>query len=104
VAQVVLNRAASGKYPKTICGVVYQNQQRRNACQFSFACDGKADVKRERKAWKRAQQIADDVASGRQRIAEISTATHYHADYVEPYWAPKMKRLSKIGVHVFYKE
>jgi hypothetical protein len=104
VAQVVLNRAASGVYPKSICGVVYQNQNRRNACQFSFACDGKPEVKNETAAWREAQVVARQVASGDVETPALRTATHYHALYVQPAWAAKMTRLSKIGLHVFYRE
>jgi spore germination cell wall hydrolase CwlJ-like protein len=102
VAQVILNRARSGNYPSTVCGVVYQGQDRRNACQFSFACDGKPDRIRERKAWAVAQRIANEVADGRKRVADLGNATHYHATYVSPYWASAMRRLTKIGRHVFY--
>ena len=51
VAQVILNRAFSGHYPKTVCGVVYQNKHRYLACQFTFACDRHPDVIRDQKAW-----------------------------------------------------
>ena len=56
VAQVVLNRAFSGKYPETVCGVVYQNKHRHLACQFTFACDNNKDVIREPEMWERAQK------------------------------------------------
>lgn len=104
VAQVVLNRAASGIYPSSICGVVYQNQNRRNACQFSFACDGKPEAKNETAAWRKAQAVAREVAAGEVDTPVLRTATHYHASYVKPAWAAKMTRLSKIGLHVFYRE
>jgi spore germination cell wall hydrolase CwlJ-like protein len=104
VAQVVLNRTRSGTYPDTICGVVYQNQHRRNACQFSFACDGTADRISEPRAWAVAESIANAVAEGRQWNTTLATATHYHASYVSPPWAPRMQRLTKIGHHIFYYE
>jgi len=103
VAEVILNRAHSPNYPDTICGVVYQNAKRRNACQFSFACDGKPDKIREKKAWALAERLAADVLAGRQWIAEVARATHYHARYVSPYWAPSMRRLARIGQHIFYQ-
>lgn len=102
VARVIMNRVASKAYPNTICGVVYQNHTRRNACQFSFACDGHADKIREKSAWSRAKSVAKDVVEGRGVPAVIFTATHYHADYVNPRWASRLKRLSKIGNHIFY--
>jgi spore germination cell wall hydrolase CwlJ-like protein len=104
VGQVILNRAASGIYPKSICGVVYQNKNRRNRCQFSFACDGKPDVKKEAAAWKRAKRIAREMVSGDKQVSSLETATHYHATYVKPKWAKKMQKLSTIGRHVFYHE
>jgi spore germination cell wall hydrolase CwlJ-like protein len=104
VAQVIVNRAASGDYPASICGVVYQNQHRRNACQFSFACDGKPEVRSEATAWNRAKRIAKAVASGVDKPVAVLMATHYHATYVRPRWARKMTRLSTIGRHVFYRE
>ena len=58
VAQVVLNRVKSERYPKSVCGVVYQNSRARNRCQFSFACDGKSDVPREAAAWRKARETA----------------------------------------------
>ena len=104
VAKVILTRAATPGFPDSVCGVVYQNAKRRNACQFSFACDGKADRIVERKAWATAQRIAAEVSKGWWTLADVSDATHYHATYVKPRWASKMKRLASIGRHVFYQE
>jgi spore germination cell wall hydrolase CwlJ-like protein len=104
VARVVLNRALSGTYPPTVCGVVYHNEHLRNACQFSFACDGQPDLVTEAKAWAEAENIANEVARSSPSGGALATATHYHAAYVSPHWAPKMKRLAKIGQHIFYNE
>lgn len=103
VAQVILNRVEAEQYPDTICGVVYQNRHRKNACQFSFACDGRSEVPHDTSAWERANEIGDDVIGGRDLLHAIKAATHYHADYVNPHWAPKMRRLSKVGRHIFYQ-
>ena len=103
VGQVVMNRVAHKLYPDTICGVVFQNQSKRNACQFSFACDGIPEKVTDGKSWKQAQQIAADVVSGKEYLPEVGYATHYHATYVRPHWAPRMKKLTKIGLHVFYQ-
>ena len=103
VGQVVLNRVAHKLYPDTICGVVFQNQHKRNACQFSFACDGIPERVTEKKAWAQAEQIARDVLSGKEFLPEVAYATHYHATYVYPHWAPRMKKEAKIGLHVFYR-
>ncbi len=104
VAQVVLNRALTKGFPRTVCDVVYQGKHRKTGCQFSFVCDGQPDRITERKAWETAKKIADDVAHGWRRSSALTNATHYHATYVKPYWAPTMKRLARIGQHVFYHE
>src|SRR5688572_22797662 len=103
VAQVVMNRVAHRLYPDTICSVVYQNKSKRNACQFSFACDGIPERVHEMKAWAQAEEIAKGVISGALYLPEVGYATHYHATYVRPKWAPRMKKLTKVGQHVFYQ-
>jgi spore germination cell wall hydrolase CwlJ-like protein len=104
VAQVVVNRLRNPAYPNTVCGVVYQNQHMRNACQFSFACDGIRDVITDRDAWSIAQAIANSELDGTAiYLDEIGSATHYHANYVWPNWAPQMQRMAQIGVHIFYR-
>lgn len=103
VAQVVLNRVRHSVYPSTICGVVYQNASWRNRCQFSFACDGIPERVTERQAWATAEEIADKVSDGALYIPEVGNATHYHATYVYPHWAPRLVRMTKIGLHIFYR-
>lgn len=103
VAQVVMNRVKMSLYPNTICGVVFQNEHRRNACQFSFACDGIPETVTEPKAWAQAKQIAEKVVDGKLYLPEVGKASHYHATYVHPDWAPRMKRITRIGMHIFYK-
>ncbi len=104
VAKVILNRVKDPEYPKSICGVVYQGSGRRNSCQFSFACDGLPDDVKSAAAWAHAKRIAQQAIGGDARVAAIATATNYHADYVKPKWAKSMKRLIKIGRHVFYED
>jgi hypothetical protein len=103
VAQVVMNRLAHPLYPKTICGVVFQDAGKRDACQFSFACDGIPETINEKEPWDQANKIANQVASGDLYLPEVSNATHYHATYVYPDWAPRLRRVTKIGMHIFYK-
>ncbi len=103
VGQVVRNRVKHKAYPGTICAVVYQNQTWRNRCQFSFACDGIPEHVNEPKAWAQAEKIARDVIDGNVYLSEVANATHYHATYVSPHWAPRMKRVTRIGLHVFYR-
>ncbi|MBD8065451.1 cell wall hydrolase [Devosia sp. PTR5] len=103
VAQVVLNRVKDHRYPSTICGVVFQNQSKRNACQFSFACDGIPEVVTEKEPWAQAEEIAARALDGELYLTEVGDATHYHATYVRPAWAPRMQKVTQIGMHVFYK-
>lgn len=103
VAQVVLNRVKDRRYPGTICGVVFQNQTKRNACQFSFACDGIPEYINDAKSWAQAEDIAERFTDGELYLTEVADATHYHATYVRPAWAPRMTKLSQIGLHVFYR-
>jgi spore germination cell wall hydrolase CwlJ-like protein len=103
VAQVVLNRAFSGYYPTTVCGVVYQNKYRHYACQFTFACDGTRDVIREPDMWERAKKIAKAMLDGQIWLPEVDKSTHYHAYWVRPSWVGEMKKMYKYGVHTFYR-
>ncbi len=104
VAKVILNRVKNSAYPNSICDVVYQGAHRKNSCQFSFACDGQSDQPRKGSAWSQAQRVAKRALSGGSDVRVISTATHYHADYVSPKWSGAMKRLIKIGRHIFYHD
>lgn len=103
VAQVVLNRVRNPAYPSSICGVVYQNDQWKNRCQFSFACDGKADRITSPRNYKVAQDIAMAVTAGKIFLPEIGSSTHYYASYVSPSWARSMQKMKKIGLHIFYR-
>jgi len=103
VAQVVMNRAFSGFYPNTVCGVVYQNKHRHLACQFTFACDNVADVVREPDMWDRARKIAKAMLDGQLWLPEVAKSTHYHAYWVHPSWVHEMKKMYKFGVHTFYR-
>jgi spore germination cell wall hydrolase CwlJ-like protein len=103
VAQVVLNRVSSGLYPATICGVVYQNRRHYNACQFSFACEGKSLRIDEPDAWRQAVRIAGAVTNGKTYVSDIGGSTHFHANYVRPRWARRLEKMDVIGHHIFYK-
>ena len=103
VAQVILNRVRNPSYPNTICGVVYQNKNWRNRCQFSFACDRIRDRIKSPKLYETAKQIATETTAGRIWLKEVGSSTHYHATYVNPRWNRHMKRLGRIGLHIFYR-
>ncbi len=102
VAKVILNRVKSPNFPKSICGVVYQGSGTRNSCQFSFACDGQADDVNQVGAWAHAKSIAQRAINNDPAVSMMGSATNYHADYVKPRWAKTMRRLAKIGHHIFY--
>ncbi len=103
VAQVVLNRVRNPSYPASICGVVYQNDHWLNRCQFSFACDGRKKRVTEPRHYKVAEEIALAVTAGKIFLPEVGSATHYYASYVNPGWARSMKKMTKIGLHIFYR-
>jgi spore germination cell wall hydrolase CwlJ-like protein len=103
VAQVILNRVKNPAYPNSICGVVYQNENWRNRCQFSFACDGRKDRITEPAHWSQAQEVAQAVTDGTIWLPEVGSSTHYYADYVKPGWARTMHKMKKIGRHIFYR-
>lgn len=103
VAQVILNRVRNPAYPATICGVVYQNEDWRNRCQFSFACDNIKDRVNSQHHWKVAREVALAVTAGKIWLKEVGSSTHYHAVYVRPGWARTMKKVGRIGLHVFYR-
>ena len=103
VAQVVMNRVRSPAYADTVCGVVYQGQWQRKGCQFSFACDGKADVARNPVQWRISNTLAKKVLRGEAWLKDIDNATHYHATYVKPAWRRSMKHIRTIGKHIFYR-
>lgn len=103
VAEVILNRVDSPAYPDTICGVVHQNAHRMNACQFSYACNGRPRTMTDRQARAVAAQIADILMSGAPR--ELTEgATHFHATRVNPSWARSFDRTAQFGAHIFYRQ
>jgi len=112
VSHVVLNRVESTLYPDTICDVVYQAKWRENwkgnmvpvlnQCQFSWFCDGKSDYPEDSKTWIESLLLARRVYDG--EWTDITEgATHYHADFVYPYWADSLNRTTTIDNHLFYR-
>ena len=102
VAQVVLNRARHPAFPNSVCGVVYQGSNRRTGCQFSFTCDGSLRARREPAAWAQARRVAAAALAG-SVYGPVGHATHYHASYVQPWWAASLKRAVSVGSHIFYR-
>jgi hypothetical protein len=103
VAQVVLNRVADHRYPNSVCDVIYQNRHWRNRCQFSFACDGKPERIRDQRSWALAMTVAEDAVLNDYFVDEVGGSTHYHATYVNPRWSRALRRINRVGTHIFYK-
>jgi hypothetical protein len=102
VAQVVLNRVRHPAYPKSVCGVVYQGAARATGCQFTFTCDGSMRFAPQPALWRRAQDVATRALAG-YVDKQVGSATHYHAQYVAPYWAPTLVKMTQVGQHIFYR-
>ena len=102
VGEVILNRTRHPSYPKSVCGVVFQGSQRRTGCQFTFTCDGALRRPLSPRVMDSARQVAAEVLAGASS-GLVGGATHYHASYVSPYWAPSLVRLGTIGQHIFYR-
>ena len=103
VAQVVLNRLRHPAFPKTVCGVVFEGSERSTGCQFSFTCDGAVTRwKPSEGGWRRARQVAELALSGSVYKA-VGYATHYHTDWVVPYWQSSLVKLAAVGSHLFFR-
>lgn len=102
VAQVVLNRVRHPAFPKTVCGVVYQGQERRTGCQFSFTCDGSMARIPSAESWKRLQQLARSALTG-SVYKPVGHATHYHTDWVVPVWSASLEKIRAEGTHLFFR-
>ena len=125
VSSVVLNRVNDKRFPNTICGVVHQGPTReswktrkiknlpiekrkfypiRNRCQFSWWCDGKSDVPKQKKTYKRLLTIARSIVYNEINFIDVTDgATFYHADYIIPAWAKVKTKTTRIGNHIFYR-
>ncbi len=101
VAEVILNRVDSARFPATVCGVVRQGTGRRHECQFSYYCDGRPETISERAAWARVGKIARLMIDGGARDL-TGGATFYHTRAVSPYWSRAFDRTAAIGAHLFY--
>lgn len=124
VADVVLNRVNDRRYPGTICGVVYDGRHIeswktkknkklpdseriytpvKNMCQFSWYCDSVKDIPKNQELWEDAQLIARNILTHNTHRGITEGATHYHATYVDPYWAKNLQQIGRIGLHIFYR-
>jgi spore germination cell wall hydrolase CwlJ-like protein len=102
VAQVVLNRVRHPAFPKTVCGVVFQGSERRTGCQFSYTCDGSLARRPSAVTWETLRTLARSMLGGLV-FAPVGYATHYHANYVSPYWSSSLDKVHVEGAHIFYR-
>ncbi|MFC2969325.1 cell wall hydrolase [Acidimangrovimonas pyrenivorans] len=102
VGEVILNRVDSARFPDNVCAVVNQGTGRRNACQFSFTCDGRPEVVHEPAAYEQAGKIARLLLDGAPRKV-TDGATYFHTRSVHPRWSRRFTRTAIIGAHVFYR-
>lgn len=103
VGEVILNRVDSSRYPSTLCGVINQGTGRQFACQFTYTCDGAAEVIHEPAAWAKVGKVARLLIDGAPRQL-TDGATHYHTRAVNPRWARVFPRTATIGSHHFYRQ
>jgi spore germination cell wall hydrolase CwlJ-like protein len=103
VAEVIMNRVDSARFPNTLCGVINQGTGRKFACQFTYTCDGAAEVIHEPAAWAKVGKVARLMIDGAPRRL-TDGATHYHTRAVSPRWARVFPRTTTIGSHHFYRQ
>lgn len=102
VAQVVLNRLRHPAYPNSVCGVVFQGSERSTGCQFTFTCDGAIARAPHAGIWARARAVAESALAG-SVYAPVGWATHYHTNWVVPYWSSSLTKVANVGTHIFYR-
>lgn len=102
VAQVVLNRVRHPAFPKSVCAVVFQGAERRTGCQFTFTCDGALARTPSPGAWERARALAKIMLSG-SVDRRVGYSTHYHTDWVVPYWSSSLDKVAAVDTHLFFR-
>ncbi|HEX4738622.1 MAG TPA: cell wall hydrolase [Allosphingosinicella sp.] len=102
VAQVVLNRVRHPAFPKSVCGVVFQGSDRPTGCQFTFTCDGALNRVPNAGLWARARKVAEEALAGKV-FAPVGWSTHYHTNWVVPYWSSTLTKDAVVGSHIFYR-
>ena len=102
VVQVVLNRLRHPAFPKTVCGVVFQGSERSTGCQFTFTCDGALARHPRAPAWDRARKVAAEALAGKVE-KKVGYATHYHTDWVVPYWSSSLDKIAEVHTHLFFR-
>lgn len=102
VIQVVLNRVGARGFPMSVCGVVYQGANRKTGCQFSFTCDGSQTRRPEHEGWEQARHAALRAMNG-YVYTPVGRATHYHTDWLVPYWRSSLVKVATVESHIFYQ-
>ena len=102
VADVIINRKNSNRFPSTICGVVSEGSHKKHACQFSYNCDGKLELIYDKKTYSRIAKLSSMILNG--AFSDVTNgATFFHASEVSPSWSKKFQKTRKIGRHIFYR-
>ncbi len=102
VIQVVLNRVRHPAFPKTICGVVFQGSDRASGCQFTYTCDGSLARRYPDAAWLIARKRAREALDG-YVYKPVGLATHYHTNWVYPYWSSSLDKVAQVDTHLFFR-
>lgn len=102
VIQVVLNRARHPAFANSVCGVVFEGSERQTGCQFTFTCDGALARTYSAGAWSAARGRADQALKGFV-FSPVGNATHYHTDWVFPWWSPRLQKIAQVETHLFLR-
>ncbi|MGJ5618514.1 cell wall hydrolase [Sulfitobacter sp. MF3-043] len=102
VAEVIMNRVKSARFPGSLCGVIHQGTGKKYGCQFTYTCDGNKEVIAEPMAFTRVSKVARVILDG--NAPKLTDgATHYHTTAVRPSWARVYTKTARIGQHLFYR-
>lgn len=102
VIQVILNRARHPAFSNSVCGVVFEGSERATGCQFTFTCDGSLSRQYDAASWAAARGRAEQALKG-YVFATVGNATHYHTDWVHPWWSPKLEKIAQVETHLFLR-
>lgn len=111
VSEVVMWRVMHENFPDSVCEVIQDAKYHkwnkkilvRNACQFSWFCDGKPDRPLDGEAFQQALDISKNILTNPFYEPKIDYALYYHADYVNPYWSDHVTHVAQVGKHHLYK-
>lgn len=102
VAEVIMNRVDSERFPASACGVINQGTGKKYQCQFTYTCDGHKEIISEQQAFERVSKVARVALDG--KAPELTQgATHYHTTAVNPRWSKTYTKTTAIGTHIFYR-